>query len=256
MAIAVALQGVLDSFAKVSNTSEDHMTIPAGEFSPVHFCQILFSRANTAAKKRLGSEPTTSQVQMVDLVSAFREARQHDYGEHFGLIVGEWNESMAIIKTYLTAANPKSQKGLHPDLGISLGNIIEHWGRFEELPKDVQTKIKKAKKEFLGQEDMLLERATHFFNETKVRASALETPDKDGVCGLIALYLPQVRDACHKGEVSTACSLLTQFRMDLERLVKQAKEPSRALETLRVKTRHDISELESFGNKGKKTKKK
>ena len=232
------------------------MTIPAVEFSPVHFCQLLFSRANTAAKKRLGAEPTTSQLQMIDLVTAFREARQHDYGEHFGLIVGEWNESMAIIKTYLTAANPKIPKSLHPDLGMSLGNIIEQWGRFEELPKDVQTKIKKAKKEFLDQEDTLLERATHFFNETKVRASSLENPDKDGVCGLVALYLPQVRDACHKGEVSTACHLLTQFRMDLERLVKQAQEPSRPLETLRVKTRHDISELESFGNKGKKTKKK
>jgi hypothetical protein len=231
------------------------MTIPAVEFSPVHFCQILFSRANSAAKKRLGMEPTTSQIQMVDLVSAFREARQHDYSEHFGLTVGEWNESMAIITTYLAAANPKTSKSLHPDLGVSLGDIIEQWGRFEELPKDVQTKIKKARKGFLGQEDTLLERATHFFNETRVRASSLETPDKEGVCGLVTLYQPQVRDACHKGDLSTACNLLTQFRMDLDRLVKQAKEPSRPLETLRVKTRHDLSELESFGNKGKKTKK-
>ena len=192
---------------------------------------------------------------MVDLVSAFREARQQDYGEHFGLTVGEWNESMAIIKTYLAAASPKTTKSLHPDLGISLGNIIEQWGRFEELPKDVQSGIKKAKKGFLGQEDSLLERVTHFFNETRVRASSLENPDKEGVCGLITLYQTQVRDACHKGELSTACNLLTQFRMDLERLVKQAKEPSRPLEALRAKTQHDISELESFGNKGKRGKK-
>lgn len=231
------------------------MTTTAVEFNPVHFCQLLFSRANTAAKKRLGIEPAINQLQMTDLITAFREGRQHDYGEHFGLIVGEWNESMAIIKTYLTAANPKNPKALHPDLGLSLGNILEQWGRFEELPKDVQTKIKKARKEFMGQEDMLLERVTHFFNETKVRASSLETTDKEGVCGLLALYQPQVRDACHKGEVSMVCNLLTQFRMDLERLVKQAKEPSRPLETLKVKTRHDISELESFGNKGNKSKK-
>jgi hypothetical protein len=232
------------------------MTTPAIEFNPVHFCQLLFSRANGAAKKRLGTEPTTSQLQMVDLIAAFREARQHDYGEHFGLTVGEWNESMAIIKTYLAAANPKNPKALHPDLGLSIGAILEQWGRFEELPKDVQTKIKKAKKGFLGQEDALLERSTHFFNETRVRASSLQITDKEGLCGLVMLYQPQVRDACHKGEVSTACNLLTQFRMDLERLVKQANEPSRPLEALKIKTRHDISELESFGNKGKKTKKR
>jgi hypothetical protein len=232
------------------------MTIPAVEFSAVHFCQHLFSRANSAAKKRLGTEPATSQLQMVDLISAFRESRQHDYGEHFGLTVGEWNESMAIIKTYLAAANPKTPKSLHPDLGISLGTILEQWGRFEELPKDVQTKIKKAKNGFLGQEDSLLERVFHFFNETRVRASSLETPDKEGVCGLVTLYQSQVRDACHRGDLSTACNLLTQFRMDLDRLVKQAKESSRPLEALMIKTRHDISEIESFGNKGKKAKKK
>ena len=33
-------------------------------------------------------------------------------GEHFGLTVGQWNEAMAIIKTYLAAANPKNPKAL------------------------------------------------------------------------------------------------------------------------------------------------
>ena len=230
------------------------MTIPAVEFDPVHFCQIIFSRAHTAAKKRLGMEPTTNHLQMIDLITAFREVRQQDYSEHFGLIVGEWNEAEAIISTFLAAANPKNPKALHPDLGLSIETIIEEWGRFEELPKDIQSKILKTKKQFLGREDALLERSTHFFNETRIRTSSLEAPDKGGVCGLIMLYQPQVRDACHKGDISHACNLLTQFRMDLERLAKQA-DRSRPLETLLIKTKHDISELESFGNKGKRKKK-
>ena len=231
------------------------MTTPAVQFNPVHFCQIIFSQAHAAAKKRLGMDPAASHIQMADLITAFREARQHDYGEHFGLIVGEWNEAMAIINAYLAAANPKNPKAFHPDLGLSIGSIIEQWGRFEELPKETRAKIVKAKKEFLGKEDALLERVTHFFNETKIRASSLETPDKEGVCGFVTLYQTQVRDACHKGEIDQACNLLTQFRMDLERLAKQAKESSRPLGALLIKTKHDISEIESFGNKGKKTKK-
>jgi hypothetical protein len=231
------------------------MTTPAAQFDPVHFCQFIFSHAHTAAKKRLGMEPATEHVQMSDLITAFRDARQHDYGEHFGLVVGEWNESMAIIKTYLAAADPKKPKALHPDLGLSIGNIIERWGRFEELPKDIKTKVAKAKKEFLGKEDILLERSSHFFNETKIRASSLETPDKEGVCGLIILYQPQVRDACHKGDIDQACNLLSQFRMDLERLIKQSMEPSRPLGALMTKTKHDISNLETFGNKGRKKRK-
>ena len=230
------------------------MTTPAIEFDPVHFCQIIFSRAHAAAKRRLGIEPTTNHLQMVDLVAAFREERQQDYGEHFGLIVGEWNEAMAIISTFLAASNPKNSKTLHPDLGISIETIIEEWGRFEELPKELQSKILNAKKQFLGREDALLERATHFFNETRIRASSLETSDKSGVCGLIILYQPQVRDACHKRDIAHACNLLTQFKMDLERLVKQA-DRSRPLDALLAKTKHDISELESFGNKGKKKQK-
>ena len=213
---------------------------------------MIFSKAHTAAKRRLGMEPTTTHLQMADLVAAFRETRQHDYGEHFGLTVGEWNESMAIIKTFLTAADPKSAKALHPDLGLSFGTIIEQWRRFEELPKDIRAKVARAKKEFLGQEDTLLERSNHFFNETKIRSSSLDAPDKGGVCDLVALYQLQVRDACHKGEISAVCNLLTQFRMELERLVKHANGPKRPLETLLVKTKKDISELESFGNKGRR----
>ena len=51
------------------------------------------------------------------------------------------------------------------------------------------------------------------------------------------------------------CNLFTQFRMDLERLIKHANGPSRPLDTLLIKTKRDISELESFGNKGRKSKK-
>lgn len=231
------------------------MTTQATEFKPVSFCQSLFAGANVAAKKRWGQEPFANQLQMADLVAAFRDMRRHDYTEHFGLIVGEWNESMAIIKTYLAAADPKTPKALHPELGQSLGGIIEQWGHFEELPKEVKAKIRKAKKQFLEQEDALLERTVHFFNETKVRASSLPSAEKEGVNSLVALYQPQVRDECHKRDVSGVFRILDQFKGDIERLAKQAKEPSRTLDTLVTKTRRDLKELEAFGNKGKRGRK-
>jgi hypothetical protein len=90
----------------------------------------------------------------------------------------------------------------------------------------------------------------------KVRTSSLETTEKEGVLSLIALYQPQAKDACHKGEIDTAIHHLLQMEMDLNRLSLQCKEASRPIGTLVVKTRHDLAELESFGNKGKKGRKK
>ncbi len=231
------------------------ITTPVVEFSPVHFCEALNSEAKKVAKKRTGQEPTANHMQMVDLLTAFRELRQSDATEHFGLIVGEKNESMAIISTYLEASDPKAPKTLHPELGLSIGTLIGEWGRFEELPKETQNRIKKAKQTFLKTEDKLLERVRHFFNEMKIRASSLESIQKEGVLGLIALYLPQVTDACHRREVNAALHLLKQVDMDLNRLAAQLKEPSRPLATLVIKTRRDLAEFDSFGNKGKKSKK-
>lgn len=224
-------------------------------FQPVPFCQSLFCEANSIAKKRLGQEPIPQHVQMSDLLTAFRELRREDFTEHFGLTVGDWNESMAIIKTYLAASDPKTKSALHPDLGHSLGTIIEQWIHFSELPKDIRDKIKKVKQQFSQQEDALHERLTHFFNETKVRSTSLDTPEKDGVLSLIALYQPQVRDACHKNNLDLVFSSLEQFKGDLERLAKQAKEPSRPIQTLLTKTKKDLQELSSFQKKGQKKKK-
>lgn len=232
------------------------MTTPIVEFNPVHFCESLSIEASKIAKARLGKEPMPTQVQMNDLVMAFRQMRQEDYTNQFGLIAGEWNESVAIAKTYVTAANHKSPRILHPELGVIIGEVIEEWGHFEDLPKDLQTKVRKAKASFKNTEDKFMDRLNHFFNEMKVRASSLETVEKEGVIGLMSVYQPQARNACHKGEVEAVLNLISQLEMDLNRLSMQRKEPSRLLEQLVIKTRHDLSELESFGNKGKKSRKK
>ena len=231
------------------------MTTQLVEFNAVQFCESLFIEACKIAKLRVGQEPLPSQLQMLDLITAFRNLRQVDYTNQFGLIVGEWNESTAIIKTYLSAANLKAPRILHPELGVIFGTIIEEWGRFEELPKELQTQVRKAKKEFQNTEDKFMERLNHFFNEMKVRASSLETPEKEGVVGLISLYQPQARNACLKGEIDSVLHQLNQLEMDLNRLAMQSNEPSRCIEQLVIKTRHDLSELDSFGNKGKKSKK-
>jgi BMFP domain-containing protein YqiC len=226
------------------------------EFNPVQFCESLFVEACKIAKLRLGQEPMPSQLQMGDLVTAFRNLRQIDYTNQFGLTAGEWNESLAIIKTYLLAANHKAPRILHPELGVVIGTVIEEWGRFEDIPKDLQAQVRKAKKGFQNTEDKFMDRLNHFFNEMKVRAASLPTPEKEGVVTLISLYQPQARFACHRGEVESVLHLLNQLEMDLNRLALQSKEPSRLVEQLVIKTRHDLSELDSFGNKGNKSKKK
>lgn len=232
------------------------MTTPVVEFNPVSFCESLFTEACAIAKNRLGQEPMPHQLQMVDLLTAFRGLRQIDYSNHFGLLAGEWNEGMAIVKTYIASANPKAVRTLHPELGMTIGTIIEGWRDFQKLPKDVQTNLRKAKQQYAKTEDKFAERLYHFFSEMKVRASSLEPPEKEGVFGLISLYQPQARTACHRGEVDTAIHHLSQLEMDLKRLSIQSKTPSRGIETLVIKTRHDLAELESFGNKGKKGRKK
>ncbi len=232
------------------------MTTPIVEFNPVLFCESLFVNASQLAKGRLGIEPMPSQLQMTDLVMAFRRMRQEDYTNHFGLIAGEWNESVSIAKTFVSASNLKSPRILHPELGITIGTVIEEWGHFDELPKDLKSQVRKAKENFKNSEDKFMERLNHFFNEMRVRTSSLDMTEKDGVVGLISLYQPQARNACHKGEVDAVLHLLSQLEMDLNRLAMQRKEPSRPLEQLVIKTRHDLSELDSFGNKGKKSRKK
>lgn len=232
------------------------MTAPIVEFNPVVFCESLYTDGWAIAKNRLGVEPLPHQLQMIDLILAFRKLRQTDYTNHFGLIAGEWNEGTAIIKTYLDSANPKASKTLHPELGLAIGSLIEEWVGFEKVQKDLQTKVRKAKQLFAKTEDTFMMRLHHFFGELKVRASSLETAEKEWVIGLIALYQPQVRAACYRGEIDTALHLLTQLEMDLKRLSLQSKQPPRPLGSLVIKTRHDIAELESFGNKGKKSRKK
>jgi hypothetical protein len=232
------------------------MTTPVVEFNAVQFCESLFSEASKAAKERLGQEPTLTQLHMIDLLSAFRKLRKEDYSNQFGLIAGEWNESIAIIKTYISASNLKAPHILHPELGHTIGAIIEEWGRFEELPKDLQGLVCKIKDQFKNTEDAFMARLNHFFNEMKIRTSSLDSPEKEGVDSLISLYRPQAQTACHKGEVESVLHLLDQLQMDLQRLSIQRTEPSRPMEQLVIKTRHDLSELESFGNKGKKTRKK
>ena len=232
------------------------MTVQIAEFNAVQFCEALFVEACKVAKARVGQEPAPSQLQMIDLVSAFRNLRHADYTNQFGLIVGEWNESIAIIKTYITAANHKAPRTLHPELGLIFATIIEEWGRFEELPKELQNQVRKAQQLFKSSEDKFTERLNHFFNEMKVRASSLDNPEKEGVGSLISLYQPQARNACHKGEVETVLQLVHQLESDLNRLTMQTKEPSRLIEQLVIKTRHDLTELDSFGNKGKKGRKK
>jgi hypothetical protein len=226
------------------------------EFNAVQFCESLYIEACKIAKLRLGQEPTPSQLQILDLVSAFRNLRKADYTNQFGLIVGDWNESMAILKTYISASNHKAPRILHPELGMTIGTVIEEWGRFEEIPKALQGQVRKAKQGFQNTEDKFMERLNHFFNEMKIRVSSLETSEKDGVVALISLYQPQARNACLKGEVEEVLHQLSQLEMDLNRLSKQSKEPSRRIEQLMIKTRHDLAELDSFGNKGKKSKKK
>ena len=232
------------------------MTIQIPEFNPVLFCESLYMEACKAAKPRVAKEPTPSQLLMLDLVAAFRNLRHMDHTDHFGLIAGEWNEAIAIIKTYIAAANHKAPKTLHPELGVIIGTLIEGWGRFPEIPKELQTQVRKAKKVFQETEDTFMERLDHFFNEMKVRVGSLESPEKDGVGALITLYQPQARNACLRGEVDETLHLLHQLDMDLNRLALQGKVPSRRIEQLVIKTRHDLTELDSFGNKGKKGKKK
>ena len=178
-----------------------------------------------------------------------------DVTNQFGLIAGDWNEAIATIKTYISSANPKAQKTLHPELGCIIGSIIEEWGRFEELPKELQGQVRKAKQTFLNTEDKFMDRLKHFFNEMKIRTSSLGTTEKEGVVSLIALYQPQVYDSCHKRDVESVLHLLNQLTLDLNRLAMQSKEPSRPMGTLVVKTRHDLTELDSFGNKGNKSRK-
>lgn len=232
------------------------MTAPTVEFNPVQFCESLHAEAMNCAKSRLSSEPLPSQLQMMDLVMAFRKLRQEDYTNQFGLIAGEWNESIAIAKTYILAANHKACQCLHPELGLIFGTTIEEWGRFEELPKELRSQIHKAKISFKDAEDKFLDRINHFFNEMRVRASSLDTDEKNGVSGLIALYHPQARNACHKRDIEGALLLLAQMETDLHRLASQRKDLSRSLEQLMIKTQRDVGELHSFGNKGAKPKKK
>jgi hypothetical protein len=231
------------------------MTISAPTFNAVHFCESLYTGAQNAAKKRLGQLPITQQIQMIDAIAAFKDLRQTDYTEHFGLTVGEWNETSAIITTFLTASNPKAQHTLHPDIGLVFVSIIEAWKRFSDLPEETKNQILKAKQIFLKNEDKFLDRLKHFFNEMKVRATSLSAQEKDGIMALIALYLPQTTAACHKRDPATILNLLGQLEADLTRLSTQQKEPSRQLTMLITKTHHDIGEFETFGNKGKKPRK-
>ncbi len=232
------------------------MTTPTVPFNAVQFCESLCAEATKSAKARLGQEPMPSQLQMIDFVTAFRRLRQEDYTNQFGLIAGEWNEALAIVKTYVQAANHKAPRILHPELGLIIGTAIEEWGRFEELPKDVQSPVRKAKLSFKNVEDKFMDRVNHFFHEMMVRASALEGQEKEGVAGFIALYRPQARNACHRRDVEGALSILGQLEADLRRLSVQLQPPSRALEQLVIKTQRDVVDLHSFGNKGAKPKKK
>jgi hypothetical protein len=228
---------------------------PVVEFNPVHFCEALYSGAKMATKKRIGQEPTPHNMQMTDLLSSFRDLRYTDTTEHFGLIVGEWNEGMAIISTFLAATRPKAAHVIHPEIGVALADLLAGWVRFEDLPKETRNQIQKTKQLFLKTEDKFLDRIRHFFNEMKLRTSALGTTEKENVLGLIGLYLPKVTDACHKRDVDTVFSLLSQVEIDLTRLAGQRKDRARPMATLLVKTRHDLAELEAFGNKGHKSKK-
>jgi hypothetical protein len=194
------------------------MTIPTVEFSAVLFCESLFIEACTIAKAKRGQEILPNQLQMLDLVTAFRNMRQMDYTNQFGLIAGEWNEAIAIIKTYISAANHKATRILHPELGLVIGSVIVEWGRFEEIPKELQKQVHTAKQGFQNTEDTFMNRLNHFFNEMKIRASSLESPEKEGVISLISLYQPQARNACHKGEIESVLIFLGHLEMDLNRL--------------------------------------
>ena len=185
-------------------------------------------------------------MQMNDLLEAFVELKHDQYATQLGQTSGEWNEANRIITSYLKASVTKAENTLPPQVGLELGNAIQNWGRYKDLPKDIQTNVEKSKKTYVCLEASLSSRLSHFFNEMKIRIASLENTEKPSIMTLINLYQPAIEKKCKETSLDGIQTLLNQLDIDLTNLFDGHEGPSKAFKNLLLKTQQDMHEIRAF----------
>jgi hypothetical protein len=216
-------------------------------FDDGKFCETLHHSGCCKASKRLGHYPIGSQMQMNDLLDAFVELKHGEFAPQLGQTSGEWNEANRIINSYLKASMAKAGHPLPPQIGLEIGNAIQNWGRYKDLPKDMQTNIEKSKQTYVCLEASLSSRLFHFFNEMKVRIASLEDKEKPSIMVLINLYQPAIEKKCKETSIEGIHALLNQLDIDLTNLLDGHEGPSKAFKNLVIKTQQDMNDIRAFG---------
>jgi hypothetical protein len=220
-------------------------------FNDGKFCETLHQNGCNKATKRLGHYPIGTQMQMNDLLEAFVELKHSQFASQIGQTSGEWNDANRIITSYLKASGTNAKIGLPPQIGLEIGTAIQNWGRFKDLPKDIQTNIEKSKQTYVCLEASLSSRLSHFFNEMKIRIASLAESEKPSIMTLINLYQPALEKKCKETSLEGIQTLLNQLNADLENLFDGHEEPSKAFKNLLIKTQQDMHEIKAF-NEGKR----
>jgi hypothetical protein len=215
-------------------------------FNDEKFCEALYHTGCCKAAKRLGHYPIGTQMQMNDLLEAFVELKHTDFAPQLGKTSGEWNEAHQIISSYLKASESKPGDALPPQIGLEIGCAIQNWGQYKELPKNVQSNIEKSKKTYVCLETSFSSRLSHFFNEMKIRVASLEDSEKPSIIALINLYQPALEKVCKAISFEGIHTLLTQLNTDLEKLLENHEDPSKAFKNLLIKTQQDSHEIQAF----------
>ena len=215
------------------------------EDKKIAFCQALFREACKEAQQRIGPLTKSEQIQMSDLIKAFRGLKLTAYSAQFGHIDTEWNDALAIVGEYSSVSQRKEPPHLPQEIGEAIGHAIISWNNFDKLPADTKEFIKKTHENFLNTKEKMLQHMGHFFYEIHVRASSLSTSEKETVLALLAMYEPQFKEIWKKGNMTEVHASLENLLRELNKLT-QKENPSRDLQSFVTKARHDLDHFKTM----------
>lgn len=215
------------------------------EEKKIAFCEALFREACNEAKKRLGSLTKSEQIQMSDLLKAFRNLKLETYSAQFGHINTEWNEALAIIGEYTSAHQHKELPHLPQEIGEAMGHALLSWTHFNKLSEEMKGHIKKTHSSFLTQKEKMLEHITHFFAELKIRTSSLSPSEKQSIIALLSVFEAQTKELEKKGAAHDIKATLERLVGEFNKL-SQNKNPSRNLQSFIVKATHDLTHFKTM----------